>query len=215
MWECPGFSDCECSQGELGDDNRDERLHIEELHGSGPETVEDYWQKIISAYSGLILTLSKDKLPALSSVAKHVLSVRLGDEYLAGLWKKTIFIELRWIVWTGDGRWPSTWPSPSWSCTAIDGIMRVSYHSSHSKTDVRDYAQCLDASVTPAGPDPTGELSFGYILRDAPVILTQLEDNPTSNRDRASCNQWCLTAAGLKAIFRRIANLTLMMDLLE
>lgn len=205
MWECSELSDCECFQGELRTRSpfmqfhSEKKYHRQALYGYGSDTVQEYWSNIIFAYSGLNLTLAKDKLPALSGVAKQMLSFRPGDEDLAGLWRKTIVADLCWTVWSADGRRPSIWRSPSWSWAAIDGIIHLPGYKSYSKSDVRDYARCVDVSVTPTGPDPTGEVSSGYIILDAPVMLAQLEDNPNT---KGSWDRWALGAAGIKANFK-------------
>ena len=202
MWECSELTDCECSRGERGESSpfmhslREKKDHRKALYSSSSDVVEMYWNKIIYAYSGLKLKVANDKLPALSGVAKQMLSFRPGDEYLAGLWRKTIVTNLRWTV-LSDSRRPPIWRSPSWSWAAIDGEVGEARYDIDWKR-VRDYARCVDVSITPTGPDPTGELSSGYIILDAPVMLAQLENNPNTVE---SWDPWFLGAAGLNVSF--------------
>ncbi|KAL9626790.1 MAG: hypothetical protein Q9164_007790 [Protoblastenia rupestris] len=182
--------------------SREKNLHRQALRGSGSNTVEEYWNNILEAYSSLDLTLAKDKLPALSGIAKHMLSFRLGDEYLAGLWKKTIIRDLRWMVTGSHSRRPSTWRSPSWSWAAIDGLVQ-----NNRIGNVRDYAHCIDVSVIAAGPDPTGEVLSGYIVLDAPVIPAKLGDNPNTEEAWNPSDRWSVGAAGLHLTFRADCNL--------
>jgi hypothetical protein len=203
MWECAELSDCACSQGELGkrspymESNSEKRHHREALYGSDPALLEKYWDDVIYEFSGLSLTFGKDKLPALSGVAKTLLNFPSGDKYLAGLWKKTIVADLCWSVMNGEGRRPSSYRSPTWSWTAIDGVIYQN-KDGNKEIDVCNYPRCVDVAVTPAGPDPTGQVSSGYIILDASVISAQLEYNPD---DMAGPDKWQLEAFGLEADF--------------
>jgi hypothetical protein len=163
----------------------------------------EYWFKIICAYSRLNLTLGKDKLPALSGIAKQILRSRPGDEYLAGLWRKTIITDLRWMAEMRglNACRPSVWRSPSWSWAATDGNLTYQNYDDTSHSDVRDHARCLDVSVTPSSLDPTGEVSSGYIILEAPAILTLLENNLYPKEGEEHWDHWSLGAAGLNASF--------------
>ena len=46
------------------------------------------WAKLVEKYTSMTLTREKDKLPALSGIAK-LFAARFEDKYLAGLWKET------------------------------------------------------------------------------------------------------------------------------
>lgn len=203
MWECAELSDCACSQGELGKrspymaSRSEKRHHKEALYASDPALIEKYWDDVIHEFSDLSLTYEKDKLPALSGVAKVLLNIRPGDEYLAGLWKKTIVADLSWSVMNGEGRRPSSYRSPSWSWAAIDGVIYQN-KDGNKEVDVCNYPRCVDVTVTPDGPDLTGQVSSGHIILDASIISTQLEYNPD---DMAGPDKWQLAAFGLKAEF--------------
>jgi hypothetical protein len=91
MWECSELSLCECFQRETDrpspflEMNTEKQLHRNVLLAPIPGAAEKHWRQIVFAYSGLDLSLEKDKLPALSGVAKQMSKRRPGDEYLAGL----------------------------------------------------------------------------------------------------------------------------------
>ena len=197
MWECSELSTCECSRGKHSPFiryNSPKKLHGEALSSTQPKRIEKYWNDIVFAFSGLYLSFSKDKFPALSGVAKQMLRLRRGDEYLAGLWRKTIIADLRWTIVWGDGRRPSVWRSPSWSWASLDGVIRHEYYDRIA----RDYCDCVDASVTPSGADSTGELSSGYIVLAAPVILVKLKEATTyTYKDE----RFLLEEAGIKTKF--------------
>jgi hypothetical protein len=122
MWECSEVSACECF--EPGTNARphylipesEKRLHLKKaFKKSRFLTVEEHWHKIVSRYSALKLSFEKDKLPALSGVAKEIFNLRPEDDYLAGLWKNSILNDLCWSlrVKEGSGFRPSAWRSPS------------------------------------------------------------------------------------------------------
>jgi hypothetical protein len=79
---------------------------------------ETLWADIVRAYSALSLSFEQDKLPALSGVAKYILKQRPGDEYLVGMWRKTLLVDLRWQA-CGLTKRPARWRSPSWSWTRL------------------------------------------------------------------------------------------------
>jgi len=206
MWECSELSDCECSTNEFQATSsymryaREKHYHRQAMGSGDSFMMEKHWGRIISAYSGLNLTLTKDKLPALSGIAKKISTLRPGDEYVAGLWRETIVTDLHWNVWpTATGRRPCHWRSPSWSWAALDAQTRTPDYANYAKSNPQDYARCLDVCVTPAGPDPTGEVSSGYILLDAQVILAQLEKTP---RSKGYLDRWSLRASDLTVDFR-------------
>jgi hypothetical protein len=78
------------------------------------------WPDIARLYSAANLTFGKDKLPALSGIAR-LYHNETGDQYLAGLWRTKIEEQLCWRRWSSK---PSAerplWRAPSWSWTSID-----------------------------------------------------------------------------------------------
>ncbi|KAF8864042.1 hypothetical protein BDZ45DRAFT_555698, partial [Acephala macrosclerotiorum] len=85
------------------------------------------WKEIVSVYSKMQLTDPGDKVVALSGIAK-IISERIGDTYIAGMWKKDLASQLLWYVnpvWeNGRFSYPSTRPgayrAPSFSWLAVD-----------------------------------------------------------------------------------------------
>jgi Heterokaryon incompatibility protein (HET) len=179
LWECSELSDCECYPGETEGDSphmshlREKMRYREFLNGTRLGEAEVYWREIVSIYSNLELSLKKDKLPALSGVAKQISKLRLGDEYLAGLWRKTIIGDLGWRVGAAWVTRLSVWRSPSWSWASVEGLVAWG-DGERELIFIRAYCDCLEASVTPSGSDTTGEVLSGYIILSALVILVQV-----------------------------------------
>jgi hypothetical protein len=160
--------------------------------------LERYCNDITFAYSGLKLTFEKDKLPALSGVAKQMLSQRDGDAYISGLWKSTIISDLRWTSFGRNSRRPSRYRAPSWSWASLDGTVQVMEYDIYTKSEAQNYAKCVDVSVTLAGLDPTGEVSAGYIVLDAPLKIATVHRNKNS---KGWWDRWLIGADNLTAEF--------------
>lgn len=54
------------------------------------------WHNVVNAYTGLRLSRATDVFPALAGLARQVKETRIGDQYVAGLWKRTIMQDLLW-----------------------------------------------------------------------------------------------------------------------
>lgn len=64
------------------------------------EKALEAWGILLHNYTRCSLTVERDRLVAISAVAKE-LSQLLGNEYLAGLWRKHLPHELLWRVAPG------------------------------------------------------------------------------------------------------------------
>ncbi|KAK5659928.1 hypothetical protein OQA88_13392 [Cercophora sp. LCS_1] len=119
------------------------------------------WKKVVETFSVLDLTYPRDKLPAISGIAKKALLYRPpGDTYLAGLWESTLLSDMSWTVQAAK-REPHEWRAPSWSWASVDGHV----HMGHD--DVEEWIPkftVVDVQVSLAGPDPTGEVSSGHVV---------------------------------------------------
>ena len=87
-----------------------------------PSENYEKWQRLVEWYSSCKLTKEEDKLIAFCGIAKRFHSA-LGSEYLAGLWRDDLPIELIWRVGraeSDDVRPPSRYRAPSWSWASVD-----------------------------------------------------------------------------------------------
>ena len=78
------------------------------------------WLRIIENYTERHLTNPSDKLVALSGVASYF-QEKIGDAYLAGLWRSTFLLDLLWSTNYTEIPKPSDYRAPSWSWASIDG----------------------------------------------------------------------------------------------
>jgi hypothetical protein len=81
------------------------------------------WQQCVDEYSGRALTVSSDKLPALSGVAAIVNHDGEMGHYLAGIWSRHFIAGLAWsrpfFLLTS----PPAYRAPSWSWASVDGAV--------------------------------------------------------------------------------------------
>jgi hypothetical protein len=119
------------------------------------------WQQIVRLYSAAKLSFGKDKLPALSGIARLVYN-ETDDGYLAGLWRRKIEEQL---CWSRFGPQPAVhrphWRAPTWSWASIDGA--VSWYELQDGLLETKYAHVLDASTEKYGQDPFGQVISGVL----------------------------------------------------
>ena len=199
-WECREASKCECEWIDISAGKGKER-HIKNDHALSiksliqkanitrepdlPDSVisDDSmlrWQSIVEEYSGLKLTYDKDKLPAVSGLAKQMHQHR-NDEYLAGLWSQDILESLRWHVKHLEPLFPRAkeYVAPTWSWASIKspvmygGRLFGKEDMSHRAT-VHEFrrvhvgsplleATLFGAECFPSTVNQYGEVSGGYL----------------------------------------------------
>ena len=58
--------------------------------------LRERWYNTIEAYSWRQLTYPDDRLPAIAVMSREAMSVRVGDQYLGGLWMTSLLYDLAW-----------------------------------------------------------------------------------------------------------------------
>ena len=122
------------------------------------------WHLVVSEYSQKMLTISTDKLPALSGLAAQFQRIT-GDTYYAGLWEKNFLHSLCWEACMPYKR-PSTYLAPSWSWASFDS--GVTYPLPTQKC--KFFIQFLTAFVKPLGRNPLGRISEGFLWISALLL---------------------------------------------
>ncbi|KAH8686159.1 heterokaryon incompatibility protein-domain-containing protein [Tricladium varicosporioides] len=122
----------------------------------------DNWGAIIQKYSACKLTYSRDKLIAMSGLARIVQEGN-KDEYVAGMWRKDLETQLTWYAYTPLPR-ISPYVAPSWSWASS-----ASSIGSSSLSDVpfgiqRKLATVQDVKIEYTSQDTFGEMK-GASLR--------------------------------------------------
>jgi hypothetical protein len=162
IWECNHALDCEC--GAEGLENKFERIRINDMsdrsvmganrqHGM-PMAL---WYQIVSEYTMLNLSKQNDAFPALSGIAK-VFAEKIKDEYVAGMWKRTLVSNLLWYFSEdineekvhGDSE---PWTAPSWSWASRNWTSKAYF-----LPVTQELASVKSIVCQPSGADPTGKL---------------------------------------------------------
>ncbi|KAK4208373.1 heterokaryon incompatibility protein-domain-containing protein [Rhypophila decipiens] len=106
------------------------------------EDIRQGWSDLVDAYSGMKLTKLSDRAIALSGVAGYARSLN-NDEYLAGLWRKSLEQQLCWYA-----NWGYLLPSsgeyraPSWSWLSVES--KVSSDDFYNKVQSRWKKSCVE-----------------------------------------------------------------------
>ncbi|KAH7348953.1 heterokaryon incompatibility protein-domain-containing protein [Rhexocercosporidium sp. MPI-PUGE-AT-0058] len=108
---------------ELGIGLEVDRLSVRTIRGMTLE--QQQWLPVIEIYTQCALTFAKDKLVAISGMARE-LSKDMKCEYLAGLWRRDLEHQL---LWKAKKAHPATrkedMRGPSWSWASVDGRIEI------------------------------------------------------------------------------------------
>ncbi|KXH61346.1 heterokaryon incompatibility protein [Colletotrichum nymphaeae SA-01] len=184
FWECktsvcseaqPNFDKWKCVPVLLAHPNYKRRTVWKTTIGSDPPSFENpidcifiEWYRLLDYYNQCHLTESKDKLVAISAIAKDMKQhlTHLGESaiYLGGLWRSRMPRNLLWQVFEPANR-PERYRAPSWSWASVDNTSLCSYHkcySDYSKPH-RVLVSVVEAATTPLTSDDTGQLQGGSL----------------------------------------------------
>ncbi|KAG5794601.1 hypothetical protein H9Q69_006363 [Fusarium xylarioides] len=122
-WECRSVCECECSATSLRT-LRTTSVMKHFLHPQDPDVslAEANWRsEIVPAYTELDLTFATDRLPAIQGLANAAQRLRSDDEYICGLWRKTMKADLLWYRNAADGnnRRIKDGGAPTWSWGSV------------------------------------------------------------------------------------------------
>ena len=162
VWECMQKVNCECRQDRYAYD-----LHKKDMSEAlgatdwSPGRVNWAWHRAIERYIIKNLTFEKDRLPALSGLAKTFCQMKPSAGYLAGLWKDNLALDLLWYVPQTAAMKTVQRRLPTWSWASL--VEKIwCYHCNGTSKAVQ--IDILHAGVELTGPDPTGEVGSGEII---------------------------------------------------
>jgi len=123
------------------------------------------WGWIVERYSECKLTKPKDKLVAISGVAR-IIQRQTRDQYVAGLWRKDLEVQFCWGTETPDWQDRRVFPykAPSWSWASLDCRVRLwgeKYPRLQRCEDI--WIRVLDVQLTALDSDPLGQLSMAQL----------------------------------------------------
>jgi hypothetical protein len=183
VWECGASVDCECGAEDL--ENKFEHPRIsnddDEHNNSYVGHVSSHlyhlraWMQIITDYTALSLTKTTDIFPALSGIAK-VYAAQTRDEYVAGLWKRTLVPNLLWYYADEpvDVK-AEIWRAPSWSWASVFTKSNIKFLPA-----TEELVKVKETVCQLLGTDPTGELSLAHLTlqtKALPAFLKRRHGN--------------------------------------
>jgi hypothetical protein len=141
------------------------------------------WNGILKQYCKLDITLGKDKLPALSGIARLMQGLRNNERYLAGLWKDHLHRDLCWYFDDPAPRHSLEWRAPSWSWASVNGKQLKTAGPQYTFGKKQNGVKVLEASCTLSGTDATGQVASGQIIFSGWLLRGKLKKGPL-NRPR-------------------------------
>jgi len=138
------------------------------------------WRRIVSHYSGLLLTRDSDKLPAISGLAALIQQAMSARKfyltYLAGLWKEDM-ASLLWRFTRGDSA--KRIASPSWSWASYDRPIEWEMLNDSTPRYSRYDAIITEAIITPSISNTLGIAKLqGHIILKASTIKANYSSVP-------------------------------------
>jgi len=133
QWCCKTFSTCECGAALSRDTTRYPRS-LSEIEDAN--NAYEFWQRQVMEYSRRLLTKSRDKLPAISGLARMIHNVT-GSGYFAGLWLENLLRDLCWKRDRLRRQWEPPWElppvdrSPTFSWSSVDGKVYYDFYLLH------------------------------------------------------------------------------------
>jgi hypothetical protein len=198
IWECMEHLTCKCGGLNLSDSSRlkwlapKDRFHAYSLQlvDWGKHRGPPMWHAVVSDYSHMALTKPADIFPAISGLAKSIIEIT-GWEYVAGLWKENIIVDMVWT--TQQPHLVSRcdpWRAPTFSWASIIGrtyeghqgsvkfhYMDVLRQGLEVRVDKRRetyfYATLVETKCTPV-KEPTGQLKYAHVVLEGSLVRTVL-----------------------------------------
>jgi hypothetical protein len=154
VWECHHTTACENFPKGMPSKWLRDIDHLEK------QPVEpSMWDWIIEQYSKCALSVSTDKLVALSGIARAIYD-RTGDQYAAGMWKKSLEVDLCWKPFFVQQnrhtvRSSNTYIAPSWSWASLNAPV-ISGSTIIGGSDHVPFITILNLDIQLAEQNPVG-----------------------------------------------------------
>ena len=145
------------------------------------------WSFIVRSYSSCSLTYSKDKFVAISGLAR-IIQDQTGDEYVAGMWRKNLDIQLCWVVMAA-GRRIVPYEAPTWSWASLENCT-IDFPDSGVLDVTRERSTIwiiiTGVHLQSSAPDPLGQLAMAKLCISCSCLLhvTILNGNSMNIADK-------------------------------
>lgn len=173
LWECVEGLKCECMEVEAAARptsrpadwlRKDQFLRLRDADET--PGLQELWLNLLHRYSTLALSYESDLLPALSGLAK-LWESRGAGVYLAGFWQENILDSMMWETGVEYFHRSREYRAPSWSPFSLglsDGRTHIEFqYTTNESRLAKKHAVVLDAGVTAAGADPTGQIKSAFL----------------------------------------------------
>ncbi|KAG4442991.1 hypothetical protein IFR05_001522 [Cadophora sp. M221] len=148
---------------------------------------QQQWLSVVEIYTRCALTFAKDKLVAISGMARE-LSKDMDCEYLAGLWRRDLEHQILWKV---KGAHPATkkedMRGPSWSWASVVGEIEIpdwrGYFYDAIPGDITWFSKVDLARVCLAGTDEFGQVRSGVLHITGPLSVVRIDKESSHNPD--------------------------------
>lgn len=132
-WECRSICSCECSatneprtilaRSLLKGSKALDIAPVDERDPHSAYNIEAAWRRdIVEEFTRLHLTRPNDRLPALAGLAARAAKSRPGDQYMAGVWRKSLAADLLWHTTSGRASCRMARDNmPTWSWASVTG----------------------------------------------------------------------------------------------
>ncbi|KAK3348756.1 heterokaryon incompatibility protein-domain-containing protein [Lasiosphaeria hispida] len=172
-WTCLSGSTCEC--GLLGQFT-DPFKSVFSI--AGEEEAHRTWHDILERYTERQISFIKDRLPALSGIAKVIQDIT-QSEYVAGLWSKTLIRDLAWqaldITYALQ-----EYNAPTFSWASISGGVCLQRTNDFQKGRWFPRSTVEAFECVPQGQNPLGRAQGGWITLRGHVFKAALQGSHTS-----------------------------------
>ncbi|KAI8689425.1 HET domain-containing protein [Fusarium sp. Ph1] len=173
QWQCRASKTCECG---LPSEETISELIRDQLAKANPGWDANMaWEIFLAEYTKRSLTMVKDRLPALSAIARKI-STSIDSEYFAGLWSNSLVKGMCWAVFTGKPRrdtyFPTTYIAPSFSWASVVGPVRYKTYS--AVQEPRWLARPVSQHIVHRTDDTFGGVSEAYVDLEALLLPARL-----------------------------------------
>lgn len=175
VWECRESTWCECKSAQYA------WAHYRENNPRTLKNLEWFWD-VALPYSQSSLTYEKDRLPALSGVARRISKLR-NKTYLAGLWAEDLVSDLLWLSLDDSSVRPQN-PrpldpaAPSWSWLSLIGAnvpnQFVIPNTDDTNTSHWKLSELVDYAVEPPDADHYTFSGLAKLTISGPVIYAMM-----------------------------------------
>jgi hypothetical protein len=198
IWECRSRTTCECGRLDVNDPDRDQPILLQcyfdrakssEGAPAHSESGAMFWRSTVQRFSKCKITRPRDRLPAISGLARQIQLEKLGS-YCAGLWEQELPVDLLWRRDEGskhDRNFHSRYDeyiAPTWSWVSLNGPVT---HPSLPKRNMEAVAKVLNVSCEHSGRDEFGALVSGSITLEAPALLCSDRNRQAGQDPRPAC----------------------------